>query len=245
MNKLTLVSLASVLSCSALVHAGGMGCNTGQMNGGAFFGLEGGYAQNNIDGYNFTLFPSGVIVSSVEDKQNYVFRLSAGMMNQMDDQFAVSGELGWGYYGKTSFTPSFNIPFTLAAPNAFTSSHTITGFDALVGMLYTQPSFNLYLKAGAMLQNVRNKTTANFYGFNLVDTQTTSSNSSAALPEIKVGGAYNFNENWALTVSYMYVFGGNPEVTGNFNTTTGVSNLVVDTENPGLSAAMIGLQVML
>lgn len=248
MKKLTLVSLLSTLSCSTLVHADcmGGGCAASALNGGAaFFGLEGGYSKKNVDGYNFTVFPNGGTVTSQEDNNPYVFRISAGMMTPVDDQFAISGEIGWGFYGKTTLTPIFSSSLSgFFVPGALTSSYNIYGFDALAGVVFTQPSFNVFLKAGALIEGVKVKTNANFYAFNEVDNFNSTSNSTSVLPEFKIGGTYNFNENWGLTLSYMYAFGGSPGVSGSYETVTDVSTLTVNTESPSISAVMFGVQVL-
>ncbi|TAL61575.1 MAG: hypothetical protein EPN84_07760 [Legionella sp.] len=246
MKKLTLLSLVSTLACSSLTYADcmGGGCSANAMKGGApFFALEGGFANNSFDGYNFTLSPALGTITSSEDKQNYLARISAGMIMSIEEQFAVSGELGWGYYGKTTLTPVF-VSYTgpVFVPGSLNTSYELSGFDALVGMLYTQPSFSLYFKAGALLENMKIKTNANFVSFNVADRMQYTSTQTGVLPEVKVGGAYNFNENWALTLSLMYAFGSSPGVTGDFNTVTTNSSLVVKNSNPTVGGVMIGIQ---
>jgi len=245
MKKITLISLFTTLSCSAIVHAGCMGgCSNSQgNNGAAFFAIEGGYAQNDIDGYNFTITPAFGTITSTDDNQNYLLRLSAGMMASLDDQVAVSGEMGWGYYGKTTLTPVFaGSTAGIFAPGSLNTSYSLNGFDALVGLIYTQPSFNLYLKVGALVENMKIESNSNFSAFNPSENVTSTTNVTAVLPEVKIGAAYNFSENWALTVSGVYAFGSNTGVSGSFNSTSGNSSLIIKEENPTISAAMVGLQ---
>ncbi len=243
MKKLTLLSLVSTLSLSSFAFAGGMGCNNSSFCGSAFIGLEGGYSWNAIDGYNFNLVGAGTSVTSVEDDDGYTGRLSAGIISAIDDQFAVSGEVGWGYYGRTNLTPSFVGPFP-AIPGVLTMSQTLTGFDTLLGVAYTHPNFSLFLKAGALIQNMQTKTFAGIspFGLPVLDTLNIESNSTQVLPEVKLGGAWNFNENWAVTASYLFALGDSPVVTGDFNVNTGRVGINVNTQNPSINSVLFGIQ---
>lgn len=242
MKKITLLSLFSALSITALSHAGAMGgCNSSSYCGSAFFALEGGYTWNMIDGYNFTGVNGNI--TSIEDNQGYTGRIAAGVMSAIDDQFAVTGEVGWGYYGRTNLTPRFvgaipNIPGTLNITD------TITGFDTLLGVAYTQPSFSLFLKGGALFQNMLTKTNANIspLGLPIVNTINSETNNTEVLPEIKLGGAFNFNENWAITAAYLLAIGSSPKLTGDFNVNTGRIGVNVNTQNPTINSVLFGVQ---
>ncbi|MBL7481166.1 hypothetical protein [Legionella bononiensis] len=242
MKKLTLLSLLSALSFSSVIHAGGMGDSN--FCCAAFFSLEGGYTWNTIDGYDFAIVGTNTVITSQITNDQYTARLAAGMLSMFDDQFGATGELGWGYYGKTTLNP---VGFGAAAqaPANLTMSHTISGFDALLGIAYMQPYYSLSLKAGAMIQNMQTHTTAVFspaFAFPLINSYSEKNNQTAVLPEIKLGAAYNFNENWALTGSYLFALGSNPKTTGAFNLNTLTGSFNLNNQNPTLNSLLIGVQ---
>lgn len=241
MKKITFISLISTLTFSSYVTAGDMGCGGSSACGTAFVALEGGYTTNTINGYNLSITGLNTVITSTKKIQGETVRLSAGMIAAMDEQFAVTGEVGWGYYGRTSMTPTVG---GIIVPGTFAISHTLTGFDALVGAVYTQPSYNLFFKAGALIQNMQTSTNANFTAFVFPDVNTLKEeyNNTAVLPEIKLGGAYNFNENWALTAAYMFALGASPKTTGDFNVNTGTSSLSINTQNPTINSLLLGVQ---
>ena len=241
MNKLTLIPLISALSCSSLVHAGGMGEQSGLLGTSGFASLEGGYAVTSIDNFIFTVTgPGGGSISSTITKQHYAIRLAGGLINMIDDQFAVTSELGWGYYGKDTLNPSGSDFGSLII------EHTITGFDALVGIAYIQPNYSLSLKAGAMIQNMTTKTTASGEVAGLFSTGfsslVTKVNQTAALPEIKLGGSYNFDNNWSLTAAYLVALGSANKISASFDPGTGTGTLVSDSLNPTMNALLLGIQ---
>ena len=239
MKKITLISLISALSCSALVHAGGMGeqtCGTGSTCNAGFVSLEGGYSVSSIGNYNFTITGVPSSFSSVKKTQHYAGRLAAGMITMMDEQWGMTGELGWGYYGRTTLNPNL-----VLAGFDFTMKHTITGFDALIGLAFVQPSYSISLKAGAMIQNLQVQTTSNFSAFDLPLFEDNKTNQTAALPEIKLGAAYNFDNNWSLTAAYLVAFGSSPKTTGNYD---GIDRLTFNSNNlnPTINALLLGIQ---
>lgn len=245
MNKFTLIPLISALSFSSLIHAGGMGdqsCgNTGNCSSG-FISLEGGYTVNSIGNYNFTLTGvGGGAFESIKTSQHYTGRLAAGMINMMDDQVGMTGELGWGYYGRTTLNPP-NLIF-----GNFSIQNTLTGFDALVGVAYVQPYFSLSFKAGGLIQNMATTTSsstnfATLLGFPSTFTNTTKVNQTAVLPEIKLGAAYNFDSNWSLTAAYLVAIGSSPKTTGTFDPTLVNAALTTNNQNPTISSLLLGIQ---
>jgi hypothetical protein len=241
MKKLTLISLISALSCNTLVHAGGMG-DYGQCNSAPFISLEGGYTTHTIDDYDYTITGLGLRLTSIKTSQHYTGRLGAGMLSMIDDRFGMTGELGWGYYGRTKLTPQ------LVSLGDFTIQDTITGFDALVGFAWVQPNFGFSLKAGALIQNVTTETTLAIPTFTvpgfppLVNSFTSKVNRTAALPEVKIGGSYNFDSNWSLTAAYMVALGSNPRTSGDINATTGALTFNTNTLNPTIHSFLLGVQ---
>lgn len=242
MKRLSLISIASTLAFTTLLHAGSMGepdaCCTG------FMSLEGGYVWSTTGDYNLAVLGVTDAYSSTQTHDQYAARLAAGILSMMDDQFGITGEVGWGYYGKSTQYPRFYGP-AITAPATLRTSQQLSGFDTLFGVSFIQQYYSLYFKAGAMFQNMVTDTQAviaPFVGFPLIDTLTIKRNNAAVLPEIKVGAAWNFNENWALTGAYMLAIGGSPKTTAVFNPTTLTANLNINTENPTINAALIGIQ---
>lgn len=237
-NKFTLIPLISALTCTSLAYGGAMG-DSGMSSFAGFMALEGGYTITTIDNYDFTVSGVGLNFASIKKAQHYTGRLAAGIQNMMDDQTAITSELGWGYYGRTTLNPP-NVDF-----GEFTLQHTVTGFDALIGLAYIQPNFSLSLKGGALIQNLTRKTTAtaNFAGIGLLGTDTfiSKTNQTAALPEIKLGAAYNFDSNWALTASYMFALGARNRTTGSINADDSVT-FTSNNLNPTLNSLLLGVQ---
>ena len=242
MKKVTTLSLMALLASPSFADSMG---NPDYVNPNtAFFSLEAAYTRNSIDGFAFSILGTDSTVLSLKDNQWYSGRIAGGMLNRVNDTFALSGELGWGYYGRTNLNPVGTGVFA-ASPDIFRIQNTITGFDVLMGAFYTQPCYNLFLKAGALIENVNTTTNASL---NLADFTTNNSfswkqSSTEALPEIKVGGSYLFNENWALTVAYFHAFGSDQKTVGTVDPITGTTNFSVNVENPSLDSVLVGIQV--
>jgi len=236
MNKIALISLISILSCSPALHAGGMGDQLNTISG--FAALEGGYSFNSIDNYNYTLIGVNNALTSTKSSEHYAVRLAGGMMFMMDEQFAMTSELGWGYYGRTTLDPAFT------GFGNLTIESSINGFDALLGIAFVQPSYSLSLKAGALIQNVRTETTVSTtaLAFPLVDTFTLKSNQTGVLPEIKLGASYNFDNNWSITGAYMYALGTTQQTNGSLDVNTLRATLNSNTRNPTLNTVLLGIQ---
>lgn len=237
---ITLIPLFSALSCSSVVFAGGMG---GSQCCSGFMSLEGGYTWTSISGYEFTLDGLGNTFSSVVSKQGYSARIGGGVINMIDDDFGVTGEVGWGYYGKTTLnSPEAGI--ILPVSTSLSMSHTLSGFDALIGVAFMQPYYTLSFKAGALIQNMQTKTAAFIapIAFPVFDSLNIKTNQTAVLPEIKVGAAYNFNENWALTAAFMFALGAKNKTTGEFDVNTFRGSLNVNNQNPSMGTGLLGIQ---
>lgn len=236
MNKITLISLISALSCGSLAHAGGMG---GEITNSGFLAIEGGYAVNSIKNYEFAFVGANTAITSVKSNQNYVGRIGAGMLFMMDEQVGITSELGWGYYGKTTLKPASGINASV------TTKYTISGFDALIGIAYIQPSFSLSLKAGALIENMQIQTNAVFsdpFEVSPVFNVNTKKDQTGALPAIKIGASYNFDSNWSITGAYMYAAGSSPRDTGTFNVNTFNASLYSNTQNTTLNVGLLGIQ---
>jgi len=246
MKKIAFISLMSSLSLSPIVNAGAMGdagCSPS-----AFAAVEGGYTWSKIDGLEFTsgtgTAATSTTVESTKKQNQYTVRLAAGVINMIDDSFGLTGELGWGYYGSTTF----DLPaLSLVVPINVTSKYTLTGFDALIGAAFVQPYYSLSFKVGGLIQNMQINNTASYT--NLVAplagiyTYNEKHNSTAVLPAIKLGAAYNIDQNWAITGSWLFAFGASPGTTLTY-TPAAVTNVALDvnTQNPMTNSFMIGFQ---
>lgn len=242
MKKIALVSLMSSLSFSSFIYAGAMGDASCAPS--AFGSVEGGYTWNKIDGFDFT---TGVTTYSATKNQDQLsVRLAAGVINMLDDDFGVTGELGWGYYGRSTF----DLPAaSLFAPINATSQYTLSGFDVLIGAAYVQTYYSLSLKVGGLIQNMQQKNTLTFtdpgglFADPAVYTFTGKHNHTAVLPAVKLGAAYNIDQNWSITGSWLFAFGATTGTTVTF-TPAAITNFAVDvnTQNPMQNTFMLGIQ---
>lgn len=109
---------------------------------------------------------------------------------------------------------------------------TIYGLDLLAGIGYKFNSmFEGFFKLGGLLENTRmnRNTNINSTTVDVADNQTTTS--SAVIPEVKVGGLYNIDNDWALSASYMHAF-GNGDVSLNVNKTYAGTETTTATAGP-------------
>jgi hypothetical protein len=244
-KKSLLLSLLPALTFGS-AHAGAMGVSSSCCTG--FVSLEGGYTRPAINGFDFTTINPALHITSNISRRSWAARLAVGILSMFNDCGAVTAELGWGYYGKTTVTPNIvntlpSIPITL--PNSsFSQSYTISGFDALVGLAYIQPYFTLSAKGGALIQNLVSTTTASAIT-NPFLTQATihvARNQTAVLPAIKLGAAYNFNQNWSLIASYYLAVGGSIKTVGSSNIQNNTFDLNIRNQNPTLNTGLLGIQ---
>jgi hypothetical protein len=246
MKKIIKFTLLATLFGTSVAYAGGMGdtsCN-GSNCGSAFFALEGGYTWPSVGRSEFILVGTTTTVSVARKTQGYTVRLSAGMISMLDDQIGFTGELGWGYYGRTTSTGTTAGTVLTPAQGNFTVKNSLGGFDALVGIAYVQPYFDLFLKAGALIESMDTHTQANIAGlaFPLLDTLDTKTTVTAVLPELKFGIGYNFNDNWAITGSYFVAVGSSPKSVSTFDVNTLRATTVSNTRAPTLNGLLIGIQ---
>lgn len=183
----------------------------------------------------------GVINGSALNKSNQGWggRLGAGIMYPFNDTLAFTTEIGGGYYGSVSYvSPTGNVNV----------KDNIDGYDALFGALYKLNNFDLFLQGGFMIQNYRQKGTVDLSilpGGLITGSVNHSFNQTQVLPEIKVGGIYNINPNWGVTVAYMHAFGSDRYI--NTTNTGGIftgfsSNTSFNLNNPSLNSVMFGLR---
>ncbi len=233
--KLTTLLVAGLITTHA--YAGDMGHMTVNTSSKSIFfaGFEGDYtwADSSIGTDLNNTIPR-------VDERGWGGRVSVGVYNNYFEAFGISGEAGWGYYGKRLFQDS--------ALNS-AGSYTLYGFDLLFGLWKTYSNLDFFIKAGAMLETRRTTHTVNFSrllpgGF-ASGTSVESSPMSTVVPEVKVGGIYNITEQLGASVSYMYLAGWNTRgsVQQSFSRTGGfVRNASLAGGPPSFSSIMFGLQ---
>ncbi len=179
--------------------------------------------------------------------QHWGGRGGFGLTHLYQNHVGYTAELGWGYYGSTSSYSYGTIP---SGALTITNNGYLYGLDILIGLSYDVDKYRLFVKAGALAENRHSKGYALFRnGIGVRDYVSTNSiyqDSTNVLPEIKVGGIYNFNDHIGFSLAYMHVFGNNSyasKVTGAFanpQATAGISS-VVSAQNPTLNSIMFGL----
>lgn len=227
-RKITAFISVSLLSAS--VSAFAVGCPT---TNSLFAVAEGGYTWTSLNNSVFNGVTTG------QTKSGGTGRIGAGAVHWACPNIGFSGEAGWGYYDYTKFNST-------VSGNA---SNQTFGFDMLLGGIYRIDHFDLALKVGAMWQNVRmvrNSNLAALIGGNVVTgSDKSTSTVSSVLPLIKVSGAYNFNQNWALSLAYQHAFGNNNvyQNSTKSRTTTSITSITSRVDAPlTLDTVLLGLQ---
>ena len=211
----------------------------------SFFGLEGGYTWNKLQGFSFatskfpnilSLFPSftfPISTSYSTDNSGGSVRLSGGMMRSIyKDSLYFGGELGLGYYGQTTKSLSFNVPTGSGIDIQLFKlplDYKIAGFDALLGLTFNQQDYDLFLKGGALLRNTYFKTNFDLHNssvstqgqiVNINASLTDKFSTSQVLPMIKTGATYHYSDNIGVTVSYAHAFSYTTETNLNYSNCT-------------------------
>ena len=238
MKKIASICAASVLFSSSFVYAGSMG-EDGSSCFAPFVSLEGGYTANKINGYSFSSNVDTITYTSVKKKDQYTGRLAVGILSMMDDQFGFTGELGWGYYGRTTLTPPTGLLLTI--PASVSSRYTLTGFDALLGAAYIQTYYSLFFKAGAVIQNMQENSTS-YPNIASIAVANIKHNSTAVLPAIKLGIGYNIDYNWTITGSYLFAYGASRSTSISYDGTADAYTLNANNQNPMMNTLMLGIQ---
>jgi hypothetical protein len=222
----------------SFAHAGGMGDSAACLS--PFFSLEGGYAMNRVNGYEYTTTTDTTTISSVEKRTQYTGRLAAGVLNMVDDQYGLTAELGWGYYGQTKLTPP--VELSLLIPAALSTQYTISGFDILVGGAFIQQYYSLSLKLGALVQNMQVDNHSIVSGMTGVGIFDNKYNVTGVLPTVKFGVSYNVDANWSIVASYLLAWGATNETTITYNPATTTYDFDHNAQNPMINAGLIGIQ---
>ncbi len=243
MYKKTLSACALLLSSVTASYAGTMGEVEPLPVLTPFISGEGLYSWPQVGGFDFNVIGIGRFVSS-NDENGWGGRIALGAIHPMTEKWAASGEIGWGYYGSVDLLPSFR-PFPNSQAQVTATGKALDvkmdqyGFDVLAGLLYTQPKYDLFIKLGALIQNLR-------VTIKTDPTQISGDNSQAglavrlpgqyklattlvnALPELKLGGGYHINKDWLVNLSWMHAFG---------------SELSLQTRTMSVNPAVIGTTV--
>ncbi len=233
MSKLKVASLLAASLMISNVYAGNMGQTIAPQNI-LFTGFEGSYTWADVNNF--------FVNNRVErpSEQGGGGRISVGMFHHYLNTWSISGEAGWGYYGKSSYANSILQTY---------ASYTLYGFDLLFGVLKTYSQLDLFIKAGVMAETSRVTRSINvaaalpggFASGNDANSQTASN----IVPEVKAGGIYNFTEQLAVSVAFMYLAGWETQgrFEQSFSSTTGfVRNSRVSAGPPSFGSIMAGLQ---
>ena len=229
MNKFISTAIGMVVASN--LYAGSMGKIKEPINFYTFFGFEGGYTWNKLQGFNFATTDINRLVDPTEsdtfpltesstspNNSGGSARLSAGIMRSLyQDVLYFSSELGLGYYGQTTqyvtvYAPNSDLASIIGLAVNLPLNFKIAGFDALLGLTYNQEKYDLFIKGGALLRNTYFKT--NLQAKNLPINKSTSINallidkmaSTQFLPMIKTGATYHYNDNLGVTLSYAHAF---------------------------------------
>ncbi|NCT56447.1 MAG: hypothetical protein GW760_01865 [Legionella sp.] len=236
------ISTAALLSLS-LAHAGTMGPGSTRSFI-PFVGGEAAYTWNQIQQLSFNQFVTD------NSTKGWGGRLSLGMRLSYSERLSFTSEVGGGYYGNVAGNLDASPTVQPEGVDAGVLGHTnfnIDGYDVLMGAMYQYNKIDIFGKFGFMAQNLRAHTTATLSavipGGTLSKLTDVKQSVTQILPEIKVGGIYNVNENWGMSLAYMHVFGSSMKTNKTMigtNTTLTMSN-TQNNQNPTLDSIMFGL----
>lgn len=166
-------------------------------------------------------------------------RLAGGFAYPYTSRLDLTMEAGWNYFGHYSNSTS-DSDYSLA----------LNGPDLLVGVSYKVNQYELFLKAGTLFERLSysfRTTKPIFYTFDSTSYSTNlwaKSNILDFLPEIKVGGLYNVNAHWGVSLAYMHAFGDAPRFNSSQITTSTPQqvNLAYDLKGASLNSLMAGVR---
>lgn len=223
-----------VLTLSSAVNAGTMGPVATGPEHALFVSGEGAYTWSSLD----NVFINGNLLNT--SYNGWGGRVAAGAVHHTVTPLSYTAEIGWGYYGDKDYsTPAVGVS---------KSKDTLYGVDLLVGADYRINQFDVFAKAGAMIESEQQHQILDTGSITPGGVVTGSSDikntHTNILPELKVGAGYNFNEELALTLAYMYAFGNNTTVLYTSSATVaGFNQTVAATTAPvSLSTLFLGLR---
>ena len=146
--------------------------------------------------------------------------------------------MGWGDYGSFSYTNALV---------GWNKQSTTYGFDILLGAMYSYKQFDVFFKAGALIENAVIKVDQNLgnqvIGGVVLGQVSSNASNTTIVPTIKAGGIYNINDSIGATVSYIYATGG--KLQGSVYQSVGLGSSVTygitATQLPSFSAVTFGL----
>ncbi|OGT42506.1 MAG: hypothetical protein A3F13_09175 [Gammaproteobacteria bacterium RIFCSPHIGHO2_12_FULL_40_19] len=177
-----------------------------------FATLEGGYTWNYVGNttvsYANTTTGATNTESPTKTNNGGSGRFALGAIHYTSNpDISYTGEFGWGYYGKTTFTTPSNI---------LTAKNYLYGFDLLGGIAYKfTPMLDGFFKLGGLLENVRMVRNVNLYSVNVNAIENETTTVSSVIPLVKLGGIYNLTDCWGLSLAYTHAFGNSPSMTVN------------------------------
>lgn len=231
--------LASVVLASN-AYAGGEVIQPMQpLNPALFATIEGGYTWNALGSttVSYTGETSTFTGTVPKKKHGATGRVAAGAIHYSSNpDLSYTAELGWGYYGYTTYKTVLNL---------INAKNSIYGVDLLLGINYQfNPMFDVFLKLGGLLENVRmtRNTNLNSVGIPVVENVTTTT--SSVIPEVKLGGIYNLTNAWGISLAYMHAFGNSPSMSvTKVATTTPVTTNIRSMGSPiTLDSVTLGLE---
>ncbi|MDF1827151.1 MAG: hypothetical protein P1U39_02610 [Legionellaceae bacterium] len=276
-TKILLALAITACTASTLVHAGGMGAAKKTAPQPKpflipFLAGEGMYTWPQVDGYHATLLNASVggqtqdvTLTSDNVNRGWGGRLAGGFLHPMSGRmhsFLGSLEAGWGYYGSMDMNPVAKLSSGTSVMIS-TSDAQMTmkqyGVDLLAGLVYDRPDFDLFFKAGALIQNLKMSVLANPQAIASASGVPFGRLVSAlqgkyaiaptmvnVLPMLRLGGGYhiNKNKNWLVTASWMHAFGSTlniriPDI--NFASSS-LGGLNAKLASPSLDSVMFGLE---
>lgn len=231
-----LISAFILSSCTAFAGGSTVEPMSQNKNLPLFATVEGGYTWNTLGDTTVNT----VTASKSDSGASGRAAVGAAHYSTSNSDLSYTAEAGWGYYGKTEYSSS---------TRGIDAKDYIYGIDFLAGVNYAASSmFDLFLKAGALLENIRLDQSTDLSKFIAGGTVTGTDNEittvSSVVPEIKLGGVYNFTEAWGISLAYMHAFGNNVSMT--ISKTHGADSSVSDTTVTGAPASlnnvMLGLR---
>lgn len=201
-----------------------------------FLSGEGSYTWNKFG----NIVVNGIITSPQID--GWGGRLAAGFVKPYRENIKLTGEVGGGYYGTTKYN---------AVSQNSTSRRTLDGYDALVGAIYSLNSLKNIGILGEIGFMSLNKRFSNLFDVNglapggaFSGSVTKKGNQTQILPELKAGLLYDLNMNFALQISYLHVFGVNPQAETIISPINSgyTFNTVNDSRHPTLNSLLFGLR---
>ena len=139
MAKTKIALLVLTLSMGTVANAGTMGPVTTAPEHALFASVEGAYTWSSLGP---VMINNRVLNSSYN---GWGGRVAAGAVHHTATPLSYTAELGWGYYGDKDYsTPLAGV---------IKSKDKLYGVDFLVGANYRFDQFDLFAKAGAMIES--------------------------------------------------------------------------------------------